>query len=502
MAAVDATILPIALPTISNALNGSALQAFWLGTSFLTPAGLLQPLYTTISEIVGRKPLLLFAVVLFAGGSVICAVAESMVGMLLGRTIQGIGGGGIYALTNCIVSDIASMQERSRLSNIIGALWAIGGVTGPVIGGVLVQSGHWRWMFWVNVPLCGIAILSMLIFPHFRSDESDKLNKIKKVDWIGCFFLIGSTTSLLVAITWGGIVKPWSAWQTTLPLEFAIGGFIIFLLWSKFSPFECYVPLGRCMSLTSLCAFFGTAVHGMVLWGGLYLLPMYFQAAKSLSPLMTGVSLLPFSCAVGVFAIATTIATSRSPLYRPAIWFGWTLSTSGFALLVLLTKSSSTITWAGLSTVSGIGLGILAPALLYAAQAPATNERVPAAIGLHSFFHCIGRAFGVAIGGTVFQNTLLLNFRQHPDVARSALTFARDAVAFLQSIHTMPGDEGSLKFVLIKAYVDSLRRTWIVMAALAGAAALICVLGIGAVPARPSDDATFSHEMKTFDEER
>lgn len=228
---------------------------------------------------------------------------------------------------------------------------------------------------------------------------------------------------------------------------------------------------------------------------------MYFQAAKNLTPLMAGVSLLPFSCAVGLFAIATAILTSRSSYYRPAIWLGWTLTPLGLALLVLLTRSSSTTTWAGLSIVSGTGLGILAPALLLAAQAPATNERVSSAIALHSVFHCSGRAFGVAIGGAVFQNTLLLNLRQHPDVARSALTFARDAVAFLESLHTMPGDRGSLKFVLINAYVDSLRRTWIVMAALAGAAALLCVLGIRAALVRASDSATFSHEMKTFDEE-
>jgi hypothetical protein len=217
---------------------------------------------------------------------------------------------------------------------------------------------------------------------------------------------------------------------------------------------------------------------------------------------MAGVGSLPFTCAVGFFAVATALAIGRSARYRPVIWAGWPLTAGGIALLVLLTRSSSTTTWVGLSLVSGVGLGILAPALSSAAQMLATPEDVPVAVGLHSVFHCTGRAFGVAIGGTAFQNTLLLNFRQHPDLARPALEFAQDALAFMESLHSMQGGSGTLKFDFIDSYVDALRCSWIVIAALAGAGALVCVFGIRAVPARQEDEVDVSHEMKTFDEER
>ena len=212
-----------------------------------------------------------------------------------------------------------------------------------------------------------------------------------------------------------------------------------------------------------------------------------------------------WSCAVGFFALTTAVLINRSSRFRPVTWLGWILTTLGISLLVLLTKSSSDTTCAGLFIIAGVGLGISAPALVLAAVAPATNEELSTAVGLHSFSHCLGRAFGVAMGGTIFQNKLLLNFLKHQDLERPALTFTRDAIAFITSIQTMPGTPGSLKSVLVNAYVDSIRFAWIVLAALAGAATLLCLAGIRAVPAlrNDTDDSTdFSHQMKTVDEER
>ena len=231
--------------------------------------------------------------------------------------------------------------------------------------------------------------------------------------------------------------------------------------------------------------------------------PLYLQVAKDRSPLQSGAGFLSWTCTVGSFALATALLLYRSSRYNLATLLGWFITTLGTALLVLLNRSSTDAKWAGLLIVSGIGLGILAPALFRAAIAPATNEQLSTATGLYSFFHCLGRAFGIAISGTIFQNRLLLNFLKHPNLQRPAVGFTRDAVALVQAIQNMPGDRTSLKFILKDSYVDAIRFVWIVLAAVSGAVLVLGLAGIRALPAQPrNDDTNPTHEMKATDEER
>ncbi|KAF2205204.1 MFS general substrate transporter [Delitschia confertaspora ATCC 74209] len=502
VAAWDATSLPITLLTITAALKGTALQAFWLGISFLIPAAVLQPFYGSLSAIFGRKPIILVALIFFSAGAVLCAVSNSFTAMIFGRSIQGIGAGGIYALSNIIVTDIAPNEERSKCLATIGAMWAIGGITGPILGGALAQNGHWRWIFWINLPFGGTIAVVIAAFLHLQSEDGNMLGKMKKVDWLGCFLLTGSLTSLLIAVTWGGIVGPRNTWRTMLPVEIGLVGFMFFLIWTWFNPGENYIALNWSTSPTSICAYFGTMVHGMVLWSALYLMPLYFQATRKQSPLEVGISLLPWLSIVGLFALAAAVFVNRTYQYCPAIWLGWALSTFGIALFILFTRSTPASTWAGLSILSGIGLGILAPALALTCQAPYRSKEIPTAIGLHSFFHGLGRVLGVAVGSAVFQKELLRNMLQQPDIERSALDFTQNAVGLVKTIQKISGGDDTLKFILMNTYVHSLRTVWIVMAACAGAASLLGLICTRAYPPQRETGRSKAINTKTFDEER
>lgn len=151
MAALDATSLSVAIPKITTALHGTAIEGFWSGTSFLLTSTVFQPVFGSFSDIFGRKPLVMVALALFCVGAILAAVTHgSMTLMLVGRSIQGVGGGGILVLTEIVVTDLVPLRFRGNWFSGIGAMWAIGSVSGPLIGGAFSQEVSWRWIFWVS----------------------------------------------------------------------------------------------------------------------------------------------------------------------------------------------------------------------------------------------------------------------------------------------------------------------------------------------------------------
>ncbi|KAF2190863.1 MFS general substrate transporter [Zopfia rhizophila CBS 207.26] len=501
VAAWNATSISVALPTIAGELHGYALQSFWLGTSFLLAATAFQPIYTSCSDIFGRKPMLLTALAFSTVGAFLAAVTGKFTGLLLGRSVQGIGGGGLYALTHLIGTDLVSAKDRSKWSNIIGAMWAVGAVTGPLIGGALAEYGQWRWIFWINLPFCGLAFVIIPVFAQLKTPDGRIREKLRKVDWLGFFLFTCSLISVLLALTWGGILHPWNSFRTTLPIQLGLVGFMAFLLWSRFSPVQPILRISPFMDLTSLVAYFGAVMQGMIGFSAIFFLPLYFEAAKNVSLVRTGVSMLPWTLALAIFALTTAVYIVKSRHYRPAIWLGWFLITLGVALMALFTRSSTTATFVGIAMVSGIGLGVLYPALSIASQAPAQNDNLPFAVTNYSFFQTLGQTLGVAVGGAIFQNQLHRQLLKNPQLERLAQAYAKDAVAVVQAIRAMPGGEGTLKTDLADAYVHALRPIWIVMAALAGVAFAVSFF-TRALAINRTEEQECAHQMRTFDEER
>ncbi|KAH7043904.1 putative MFS multidrug transporter [Macrophomina phaseolina] len=481
VSALDASCLPVALPIIAEDLHGSGIEAFWSGTSFLLTATAFQPSFASFSQVFGRKPMLLTALTFFAAGAIIGATSQDFTALLIGRSVQGVGGGGIQALTNVIITDLAPLKERGKYVGIIAMTWAIGSVTGPVIGGVLSEKVSWRWILWLNIPFCGVAFVMIPIFLNLKYKPGSFGEKLKKIDWVGSVLFVASTTSVLIPITWGGTIYAWNHWRTVTPLCAGAAGMVLFILWSKYMAGNPVLPSSLFRSRTSLCTYLGLVVHGMVQWGILFYMPMYFEAAKNMSPIGSGVALFPWTFTVAPAAVVGGVLVARIGRYRGAIWSGWLLVAVGVGLMIFFDASTPSRKWIPMALVSGVGLGVLYPSLSLCNQAAASTADMPVAAALSTFFRNYGQMLGVASGGSVVQNVMSqeLGGSANTYLAAHAAQISKDVSALVESIKAMrsSGDVAKMAMVpeLVNAYCESLRVLWVVMGAL-GCAALISSL--------------------------
>lgn len=464
MVALDGTSLSVALPIVAQALRGSALEAFWSGTSFLLASTVFQPSFAQLSHVFGRVQMIMVAITLFFAGVMMAALAKDFTLLLVGRTIQGIGGGGIIALTEIMVTDLVPLRYRGQWAGIIGGMWAIGSVSGPVIGGAFAETS-WRWIFWLNLPFIGITYIMVPIFIRLKLAPSSLIDKLKRVDWIGSVIFVGSTCSFLIPVTWGGTMYDWSSWRTLVPLVIGAVGMLAFVLYERFVPAEPLLMASIFDNRTINLGWLFAMVHGIILWCMLYYQPLYFEAVKGYKPIISGVSLFPATFTVAPLSIITGFLITKTGRYRWSIWSGWAIATLGMGLLIIWDVNSSIPEWLFTELVSGIGLGVLFPSLLYQIQAAAKPKDVGFAAALFSFFRAFGQAVGVAIGGAIFQNEMRRNLQQTARFADQASALAKDAAALVQIIHDANTDDQA---VLKKAYADSLRTIYIVMCAFAG----------------------------------
>jgi MFS family permease len=181
-----------------------------------------QPTFASLSHVFGRKPLLLLALTFFTVGAIFCALAQNFTVMLLGRSIQGVGGGGISALTYVIVTDMVTLKDRGKWFGLISMMWAFGSVCGPIMGGAFAQKVSWvssklrwlatgtdsvqRWIFWINIPFCAIAFVTIPVFLKMQTPKGKLKDKVRRIDWIGSTIFIASMTSFLIPITWGELI--------------------------------------------------------------------------------------------------------------------------------------------------------------------------------------------------------------------------------------------------------------------------------------------------------
>ncbi|KAJ5591937.1 uncharacterized protein N7459_002306 [Penicillium hispanicum] len=474
MAALDGTSLSVALPTISQELDGTAIEAFWSGTSFLLSSTVFQPSFASFSNIFGRRPLVLLSIFFFCIGAIISAVAKNFTYMLVGRTIQGIGGGGIIALNEIIITDIVPLRFRGQYFGIMSAMWSLGSVTGPILGGGFAENVTWRWIFYINFPFIGIGAIFVFLFMNLKLLPSSLSEKLRRIDYIGTVIFVGSLSSFLIPLTWGDVSYPWDSWHTLVPLIIGAVGILVFAFYEYRFAADPIIPPVIFQNRTATVSFIGSVLQGLILWCTLYYLPLYYEAVKEFSPILSGVALFPETFTVAPSAIVVGILITVTGHYRWAIWLGWVISTVGLGLMCLIKVTTSTYGWILLNIVAGFGLGILFPSLGYAVQASARPENLSIAVAMFSFFRALGQAIGVAVGGVVFQNRMYSNLLKYPALAPMAKPYSQDASGLVQVIKAM--EDGATKTHLKEAYTDSLRIVWIVCCAISGVALLFSLM--------------------------
>ncbi|KAF2099620.1 MFS general substrate transporter [Rhizodiscina lignyota] len=479
MAALDATSLSVALAKMARVLNGTAIEAFWAGTSFLLTSTVFQPPIGAFSHIFGRKPMIYVSLVFFGAGAIVAALANNFTVILVGRTIQGIGGGGVISLTEIVVTDLVPLRERGKWMGMVSSMWSLGTVIGPLLGGGFSQNVTWRWIFWINLPFIGVATFMFIFFLKLNFIPGSFLTKLRRVDWIGAVVFVAATTGFLVPLSWGGIMYSWTFWRTLLPLILCGAGLVAFIIYEEYVPAEPLIRTVVFKNRTAAVTYFETFIHGLVLWCTLYYLPLYFEAVKGFNPILTGVALFPQTFTVAPAAMAAGFIIAYTGRYRWGIWSGWFLTTFGFGIMTYIKVDTSTPAWIFINLVPGFGTGILFSAMALAIQASSKNEDQAYAVNMFAFLRAFGQTVGVAIGGVIFQNSMKRKLETYPLLKSHAHEYAQDASSLVELIKAMPA--GEEKSQLLESYVYALRIVWIVSCALA-AVALVASLGTKGLP--------------------
>jgi hypothetical protein len=299
-----------------------------------------------------------------------------------------------------------------------------------------------------------------LVFLKLNMIPSSLMEKLRRVDYIGTVIFVASMTSFLIPLTWGGVSYPWSSWHTLVPLIVGFFGLCFFGYYEHRFAVDPVIPPSIFNNRTATVSFIGSTLQGLVLWCTLYYLPLYYEAVKGYSPILSGVALFPETFTVAPSAMAVGIISSKTGSYRWAIWLGWAFSTLGCGLICLMKVNTSIPGWVFLNLVAGLGLGFLFPSLGFAIQASSTNENLATAVAMFSFFRALGQALGVAIGGAIFQNQMYQNLLKYPEFVSVASEYSSDSAGLVQIIKAMPS--GLHKLHLQEAYTDSLRIVWAV----------------------------------------
>lgn len=397
---IDGTSIAIALPTISNSFD-AADNYVWIANCFVLSQTVIQPPYAQICNIFGRRVPMIVAVGVFAIGSAIGGSARSVSTLIAGRTIQGLGSGGINMLVDLIICDLVPLRERSKYIGIIHSISAIGTITGPIIGGAFANS-NWRWIFWINIPVAGITMVIMALYLRLRCVREPTWSAaLARVDWLGNFLFISSTCAILFAIISGGAVMPWSSWRVLVPLILGTLGCVLFYFHQQRCK-EPSVPTHLFSNRTSVAAFGIQFISSLVLMWVSYFWPIYFQGLRGISALKVGINMLPFvTCLIPSAAIGG-ILLAKFGHYRPFHYIGFSISIIGTALNTLLTKNTATALWALFQIIDACGRGILIPAVLPAILASLSENDSATATGFYSFLRSFGFVWGITIPGIIF----------------------------------------------------------------------------------------------------
>lgn len=391
-----------------------------------------------------------------------------MTTVITGRTIQGIGGGGLDVLSDIILTDMTTLKERPKYLGILGFVLAAGTVLGPVVGGAFSEYVSWRWTAWINLPFLVIALVLIPLFMKLKPTEGSFKEKWARIDWIGILFFFIGVTAFIIGITWGGSIYPWTSWKTLVPVLGGVGAMIVFG-WYEGRPSDPIIPYRILATSTRATVLFQAFLHGLILYTVVFYLPLYFESAVLHRPLNAAVDVFPMCFTIMPFAILISFAIEYIRKYKWSVWFSWILTISGFGILSLLRRTSDAHQRSGFQILGGAGLGALYPALTIPMQASVPEEDVGLAMGMFVFSRQMGGVVGVALGSSIFSNVFASDMKKIPELPPSLaeLENGNSAVNFVPQLKELILDP-LLKNSILDSYADSIHWIWLAMAILAG----------------------------------
>ncbi|EIN09177.1 Mfs1.2 [Punctularia strigosozonata HHB-11173 SS5] len=462
LAVLEAYAISTALPTIVSDLHAS--DFVWVASAYGIASTALLPLSGGLAEVFGRRPVALGCLFLFALGGALAGASQSMNMLIAARVVQGAGAGGILTLSQIILSDLVTLQERGTYNGLFGLTWALGGGIGPVVGGALSHHTTWRWLFYLNVPACAIVAIFMIFALRLNRPPSGKISRmLARLDWVGNTLVIASTCACVIGLTWGGVVFSWHSAQVLTPLILGIVGLVVFFLYEWRVSKHPVVPLYLLANRTSMSGYAQISLAAFVNITLLYYLPVYYQACKDASPTASGVDLFGLCFSTGPVSILVGASIAKLRRYRPQLWLGWCLIIVGLALMSTVSENTSKAASVGYQVVTGCGIGILYSAAYFPVLAALPVTSNSPALALFMFLRTFAQAWGVTIGGAILQNELQgrlpASLKQNlPDL---------DNIAYA-IIPIIPSLQGPSKAIARRAFAESLATVWRVLIAVSG----------------------------------
>lgn len=416
--------------------------------------------------------------------------------LIAGRTVQGLGSGGVLLLVDIILADLVPLRQRGNYLAMINAVYGVGVTLGPFIGGAIASSTSWRWVFYLELPIGAVSLVLLYSFLHVNYNmEATFAMKIRRIDFIGNGILVAGTIAVLYALAYAGSRYLWSDWQTIVPIVLGLVLFILFAIFEVRGPSEDPVMPARLFkSRTSVIVAVTTFINSCLVFWVLYFLPVFFQAVLLYSPRRTGVALLPQALLAIPGSIVAGIALAKWGRFKPLHLIGFALLTLGFGLLVLQDKTTTVAEWVIYQVIGALGAGMNIDTLLPAFQAPQAESDQAAATAAWSYIRSFGWVWGVAIPAAVFNNRFNSLLATIPDqAARDSLSHGRAyqnaAAQYVERFN------GPLQDAVRGIYSDALKRTFQVGVGFGGLA-FILSLFVEEIPLRHDLETEFGLEKK------
>jgi EmrB/QacA subfamily drug resistance transporter len=394
LGAIDQTIVSVALLSIGRELHNFALIP-WVVAGYLVASTVCTPIYGKLSDVHGRRPILLFAIGLHLVASVLCALSDSMSQLIAFRILQGLGSGGVLALVQSAVADIAPGAERGRYQGYLSGTFAVAAVLGPVLGGYLTHYLSWRAIFWIHLPLAALAfVLARRALRH-----ESVVRRPHRIDYAGALLLAGAVASVLVALTrigqGRGLTDPLTLGLLLLGVLLSLG-----LAWQERRAAEPLMPPALLANpvLRRVCAVL--ALQFFVLIGCSVMLPLAMQSIGRAAPDDVALRMIPLSLSIPFGAFTAGRIMFHTARYRGIVLAGGTLTSLGVAGIAFVAAEPPLITGL-LMTLLGIGLGLTMPPCLVAAQGAAPHALVGVATSMTALFRSMGGSVGIALLSSV-----------------------------------------------------------------------------------------------------
>ncbi|CAG8585069.1 4210_t:CDS:1 [Ambispora gerdemannii] len=452
-AALDQTITIKAIPKIPSDVD-SISPTLWIGTSYLFTFIATLSLYAKFSEIFGRKYTFIFVNSIFTIGSVLSGASQNLIMIIFGRSISGIGGGGIVCFTMMSVLDVVPESFGNIYHVIMSGIFVVATVSGPTIKGIFIVYASWRWVFFTNIPVSLFATIVVIIFTETTAIRGSRREKLIRIDYIGILLFSLSILANLLALDWAGDNEEWSS---TFVILFLVAGLLLFFLFifvefriakEPLIPFKLFKT--RNVLIINICNF----IIGMAIFSLIHYIPIYLQIMDNMSVSKSGIQLWPLFIGLVLFSLVGGIVTILSYHFRPFITIGFAAIALAIDLIRRLNVSSEQRTKYGELLLAGAGIGASMQTAILLAQQSVKHENITSVTCLVITFQTIGSLFGIAISEAIYNTSLngrLKNLLESTDVTIEAIEKSFDVIRTLNA---------NLKIEVMDIYINAVHKVF------------------------------------------